>query len=153
MSEQHFGHLNRGYLRGPFGSAEVAEFETNIDLVNSVAQRSPGYVANVDVDAEEAREVFFWPEADLNRVAITISVWTDPHLLNAFVHKTIHGRFLTRRHEWFRPMDGPSYVVWPIKTGHLPDLAEAKAAYDRLASSGPGPEAFDFGWLAARPAS
>lgn len=148
MGKQQYGHLNRGYLRGPFGSAEIAEFENSIELVNSVAQRSEGYIMNVDVDPEAARDAFFWPEADLNRQAVTLSIWSDPQLLQAFVHNTIHGRFLQRRHEWFETVKGPSYVVWPMPLGHVPTLAEAKVAYDRLALEGPGPAAFDFRWLA-----
>lgn len=150
MAGMHVAHLNRGYLRGPFGSEVIAEFETAIDSVNGAAQRSPGYVCNVDLDSADVRAAFFPPEADLNRIAATLSVWDDPHRLMHFALKSLHGRFLARRAEWFEPMPGPAYVVWPIPAGHVPTLAEAKAAHDRLADQGAGPGAYDFKWLAAQ---
>lgn len=149
MSGSHVAHLNRGYLKAPFGSPEVAEFENAIDAVNGAAQRTAGYVCNVDVDPADARAAFFPLDADTNRIAATLSVWDDPHKLADFALKTIHGQFLARRAEWFEAMKGPAYVVWPIEEGHVPTLAEAKAAYDRLVQHGPGPTAFDFKWLAA----
>ena len=151
MTEFHVAHFNRGYLRGPFGSAEIEPFESAIDTVNSVAQRSPGYIRNVDVDPEEARRAFFPADAALDRIAATLSVWDDPHRLADFALRTIHGSFLKRRGEWFEVMEGPAYVVWPIPAGHVPTLAEAKLAYERLKTSGPSDAAFDFKWLGPSP--
>lgn len=144
----HYAHLNRGYLIAPFGFPEVAEFEAGIQVINSAAERSAGFVRTIDLDPSEVRAAFFPPNADLNRIAATLSVWEDPQHLAEFTHKTIHGRFLARRGDWFEAMDGPAYVVWPIEAGHCPSLSEAKSAYATLCKNGPSASAFDFKWLA-----
>ena len=149
MSGVWYAHLNRGYLKAPFGSADVAEFEAGIDVVNGAAERSAGFVRTVDLDPAEVRAAFFTLDADVNRIAATLSVWKDPQLLADFTFKTVHGQFLSRRANWFEALDGPGYVVWPIGAGHVPALAEAKAAYDRLSERGPDAHAFNFKWLAA----
>lgn len=146
MAGTHVAHLNRGYMRGPWGDPAIAGFEDNLTRVNAVAERSTGFVVNVGVDAEAVKRLFFPDCADPARVAATLSVWESVAALEAFVHHTIHGRFLSRRDEWFESMPGPAYVIWPIPAGHVPTLAEARAAHDRLARDGAGPTAFDFAW-------
>jgi hypothetical protein len=147
MDGRHYAHLNRGYLKAPFGDPAVAEFEAALAQVNAVAARSPGFIANLGVNARLAQRLFYPAGGVTGRVAATLSVWEDPHLLRHFVHDTLHGRFLARRAAWFVPMEGPAYVIWPIAPGHRPDLFEAQRAWVRLRDTGPGPDAFDFPWL------
>ena len=40
----HIAQMNMGYLRHPFGDPRIAEFENNSDLVNGIADRSPGFI-------------------------------------------------------------------------------------------------------------
>lgn len=62
------------------------------------------------------------------------------------MHKTIHGAFLNRRAEWFERLEAPSYVIWPIPAGHIPNLVEGRERLMLLREHGPSDEAFGFGY-------
>lgn len=143
-------HMNWGILRAAWGDPLVAGFTDAVGRVNAVAERTPGYVwrmQNEQMDAEAALMADLGPA---DRLAATLSVWESAGALMHFVQKTLHGAFLKRRAEWFEPLDGPSYVIWPIASGHRPDVAEALIARDKMARSGATAEAFDFAYLQAR---
>lgn len=143
----HVGHFNLGILIGDWGSSAVAEFEDAIDAVNSLAERSPGFVRNIGgetLDAQVAASEH--PLMRNPRLAATLSVWEHPKALDHFVNNTLHGAFLRRRANWFETTDEPNYVMWPIKAGHVPTLEEALERLSLLGENGPSSEAFDFAW-------
>lgn len=76
----------------------------------------------------------------------TLSVWQCFGDFEHFVHKTIHGQFLARRAEWFEELDVPSYVIWPIRAGHIPTLAEGKERLMLLRRNGPSEDAYNFSY-------
>ena len=73
-----------------------------------------------------------------------LTVWDDVEDLRRFTYKTEHAGFIRRRKEWFGPLDGPHMALWWVAEDRLPDLNEAKARLERLASKGPTPDAFTF---------
>lgn len=144
---QHIAQMNMGYLLHPFGDPRIAGFEENTDRVNAVADRSNGFVWRMK-DEDSAL-----PENDCGRlfgrpdVALaTLSVWESFEDFDHFVHKTIHGTFLNRRAEWFESVEAPSYVIWPIQAGHIPNLVEGRERLMLLREHGPSDEAFDFSY-------
>ncbi|MEM9975449.1 MAG: DUF3291 domain-containing protein [Pseudomonadota bacterium] len=149
---QHIAHLNWAYLAAPWGDPAVAGFTDNVARVNATAARMPGFVARPDLSERQIHRLLFAPRGtfDPAREAVTLSVWESAEALEAFVYRTVHGKFVTRRAEWFLPVPGPAYVIWPIDRGHVPTLAEADAALARLECEGAGPSAFDFKWLHAQ---
>lgn len=144
-------HLNWAYLKAPWGDPAVAEFTDNVDRVNAAAARSPGFVARPRIDDAALLDLVRVTDGRLDpaRMAATLSVWESPASLRAFVTRTVHGRFLARRGEWFVPQGVPVHVLWPVAAGHVPDLFEAKARMRRLWSDGPSAEAYDLGWSVA----
>ncbi len=142
-------HINIGYLRDV---PEVSEFWDNVDRVNGIAERWPGFVANVDYEAAELAgfaplfdEI---PEPpDPARIIATLSAWQSAHDLHGFAAKGVHGDFRDRRATWFLPLQGAAYVIWPIAPGHTPDMAEARDRLARIRAEGPSKEAYDFKWL------
>lgn len=141
----HIAQMNMGYLLHPHGDLRIAEFEDNSDRVNAVADRSKGFIWRLqgegyDLPENDTGALFGRPAVAL----ATLSTWESYEDFEHFVHKTIHGQFIDRRAEWFEHVDGPSYVIWPIKNGHIPSLTEGKAKLLQLRSDGPSPEAYDF---------
>lgn len=137
--------MNMGYLLYPSGDPRIAEFEGNSDRVNAAADRSKGFVwrlkdAELELPDNDYGRLFGRPEVAL----ATLSVWESFEDLAGFVHKTVHGRFLKRRSEWFEHVDVPSYVIWPVEAGHIPTLVEGKERLMRLREHGPCDEAYDF---------
>ncbi len=147
-------HLNWAYLRAPWGDPRVAEFCDNVDRVNRAAARSPGFVARPDFDETALYGLVQVSDGpfDPERMAATLSIWETPEHLERYVHRTVHGRFLKRRADWFVPQGVPNYVVWPIADRHVPDAAEAVERMRMLWARGPTKDGYDFRWLRAQAA-
>lgn len=145
-------HLNVAYLRAGRGAPEVAEFWDNTDRVNMLASRWPGFIANIGFDdAELARAAPLFAELPAHpkptRLIATLSAWATPGDLHDFTTRGVHGRFRDRRAEWFVPLSGATYVVWPVAPGHLPTMAEALDRLAAIRADGPSSTAYDFKWL------
>ena len=138
-------HFNVARLLHPPGDPRVAEFTSNTQRVNAVAERSPGFIWRWADDTAEVDGSGGYQAVDADPcLAISLSVWESRADLQHFVQKTVHGAFLRRRAEWFAPWDGPNYVIWPWRRDGIPTVAEGWARLDRLARQGATPDAFDF---------
>lgn len=149
-------HMNLARLLHPAGDPRVAEFVMGIDAVNMIAERNPGFVWRLiaPVSRSDASGTFEAIDADEPMIASSLSVWEDPESLRFFVNKTLHGVFVRKRTDWFEPMAGPVYVIWPVQLDTRPTMADAKAKLADLAALGASAAVYDFKWLdAQRPAT
>jgi Domain of unknown function (DUF3291) len=133
--------LNIGRLTAPLDDPRIAEFVNNLDRINGMAERMPGFVWRLVGDGGNATG-FRW--SDDPQVIVNISVWESVAALETFVFRTAHAQFYKRRAEWFGLMDQPHFALWWVPDGHRPDLAEAKARLDDLHANGPSDRVF--GW-------
>ena len=120
----------------------MAGFMDNLDQINELAERSPGFVYRYQTEAGNATDerIFDDPQMLLN-----LSVWDDVESIKAYTYKTEHVDFLRRRREWFTPADGwPVIACWWIPEGHVPGLEEAKERLEHLRDNGPTDKAFTF---------
>lgn len=143
----YVAQFNWGVLIDDWDTPTVAEFQDNLDRVNALAMRSPGYVWHMPSDEMEASQMD--PDGSLGgnpRLASTLSVWQDCAALDHFVHKSLHNAFLKRSAEWFEKPTGPRHVIWPIEVGQKPTLTEAVSRLKKLGDNGPSSEAYDFNW-------
>lgn len=151
--------FNIGVLRYDWDDPRVADFAENIDRVNNIAKRSPGFVWMLDDDAMDAAQND--PEGLLGgnpRTASTLSVWEDADSLGRFVWTTVHRAFYARRDEWYGPDQGPRLVLWRVAEGHRPTIAEAMDRLQHIDRHGPSAHAFGWdeiqheatGWVAHR---
>jgi Domain of unknown function (DUF3291) len=101
---RHLAQLNIGRLRYPTDDPRMADFMNNLDLVNGIAERTPGFVWRLKDESNNATA--FRPFADL-QMAINLSLWENFEAFERFVWQTVHKRFYGRRHEWFDKADGP----------------------------------------------
>lgn len=140
-------HFNVARLLYPPGDPRVAEFTTNTQRVNLVAERSPGFIWRWKDEAStvEGSGGYQAVEADPN-LAISLSVWDSVAAFRFFVQQTVHGAFLRRREEWFAPWGGPNYVIWPWMGDGAPTVAEGWDRLERLTREGPSSEAYDLHW-------
>ena len=140
--------LNFGTLRHDWDDPRIAPFRSALDTVNAIGQRSPGFIWMLDEDSMDAAQQD--PEGPFGaapRTASTLSVWRDGPSLMAFVHTTLHAKFLARAEEWFEPGDHGHVVLWHVPQGHRPTLAEGMARFALLRRLGDTPEAFRPGAL------
>jgi hypothetical protein len=135
----HLAELNVGKFKYPTSDPRMADFMNNLDRVNAMAERFPGFVWRLKGDNNNATEFRIGDD-----MAVNLSVWETPNALEDFVFKTVHVQFYKRRQEWFDLMEKPHMVFWWVEEGHLPSLDEA---YERLTHyQQNGPTEFAFGW-------
>ena len=139
---QHLAQLNIGRIRYKTDDPRMADFMNNLERVNALAERSPGFVWRYKDDSGNATETR--PFADDARMLINMSVWESVEALEKFVWQTVHTRFYNRKHEWFEKLDGAIFVLWHVPAGHRPGVAEAIARLEHLKAHGPSEHAF--GW-------
>ncbi|MDH3294438.1 MAG: DUF3291 domain-containing protein [Acidimicrobiia bacterium] len=145
-ASHHLAQLNLARALGPpedpSADAVMREFMDNLDHVNSLADRSPGFVWRLQTDDGNATSIRAFDEPDL---LLNLSVWEDFESFHHYVYKTDHADFLRRRKEWFKPVEGlPVTVLWWIPAGMLPTVDEAIGRLRHLAEDGPTSEAFNF---------
>lgn len=141
--------LNVGRLLAPPGDPLVAEFIDNIDRINALAKRMPGFVwmleggetGNIGAAATDEEPLF----------NANLSVWEDATSLRNFVYKTAHARFLDRKLEWFAPMRENHLVFWWVPAGHRPSLEDALARLELHRKRGDSDRAFGWDWLQNQP--
>ena len=142
-ADRHLAELNVGRLVGPTDDPRLADFMANLERVNALAERSPGFVWRLKGEDEAKGATDFTMPSDPT-MAVNLSVWESAEALETFVWKTVHKRFYTRKAEWFTPMERPHFVMWWVAPGHRPTLDEAQAKLDHLTAHGPSEVAF--GW-------
>jgi heme-degrading monooxygenase HmoA len=141
MSAYELAQLNIGIIRGPMDSPVMAEFAANLERINALAERSPGFLLRLQTEAGDATALR--PFEDENML-LNMSVWRDLESLNAYVYRSAHVEIMRRRREWFERMEQPFLVLWWVPRGHRPSIAEAIAKLEWLRSKGPSSEAFNF---------
>lgn len=141
MYAYELAQLNIGIIRGPIDSPIMAEFAANLDRINALAERSPGFVWRLQT--EEGNATAIRPFANEN-IALNLSVWRDVESLNAFVYRSAHVEIMRRRKEWFERMAEAFLVLWWVRNGHRPTVDEAIARLETLRARGPTSEAFTF---------
>jgi Domain of unknown function (DUF3291) len=141
MNAPHIAQLNIGRPLHALDDPRMAGFMANLDRVNAIAERSPGFVWRLKDESNNATALKPFDDPNL---LVNMSVWESVEALERFVWATAHKQFYNRKGGWFEKLRGPHFVMWPIPAGHIPDLGEAKA---RLAHhSRHGDSDFAFGW-------
>jgi len=141
--------LNVGRLRGTTDDPIVAEFMENLDRINGLGKRMPGFVWMMEGAAGAGNT-----EAKIDgdpRYVPNLTVWETAAQLETFVFKTLHAKFMERRAEWFEALETMPFVMWWVPDGYKPTLAEALAKLAQLQSNGETPAAFGWDYLRANP--
>src|ERR1051326_4821629 len=141
MSRFHLAQVNIGRLRAPIGDPIMEGFRSQLDPINALADRSPGFVWRLQTDEGNATSIRPY---DDERMAINMSVWESLEALQQFVYRTAHAGPLRDRKEGFEPIEGPILALWWIPAGHLPSVVEAKERLAHLAAHGASPYALTF---------
>ncbi len=144
----HLAEFNIGTLLYDWDDPRVADFLNGLDLVNGIAQRSPGFVWMMDGAAMEAAQAD--PEGPLGgnpRTASTLSVWEDVARLEHFVWNTVHKQFYDRKEDWYGAVESLRLVMWWVPVGHRPTIDEAMARFRHLEQHGDSDHAFGWAYL------
>ena len=143
----HLAELNVGRLVAPTDDPRVADFMNNLDRINGLGKRMPGFVWMMEGSGEPGTGN---TEAKIDgdpQFVSNLTVWEDLPSLENFVWNTVHRQFYNRRAEWFEVMGKMHFVMWWVPEGHRPTLDEALARLDHLNEHGASDEAFGWAWL------
>ena len=141
--------LNVGRLRGTTDDPIVAEFMENLDRINGLGKRMPGFVWMMEGAAGAGNT-----EAKIDgdpRYVPNLTVWETAAQLETFVFNTLHAKFMERGAEWFEVLETMHFVMWWVPDGQKPTLAEALAKLTQLQSDRETPAAFGWDYLCANP--
>ncbi|MDJ0920832.1 MAG: DUF3291 domain-containing protein [Henriciella sp.] len=135
--------LNVAEALYPMDDPRMDGFTGPIEVINALAERSPGFVWRLEDDSERdgALDLRLPGETD---VLVNMSVWDDVDSLYHFVYKTAHAKLIRQREDWFVPMTQAILVLWWVPDGHIPDLHEANERLQHFRANGPTPHAFSF---------
>ncbi len=144
----HLAELNIGRLLAPTDDPRVAEFMDNLDRVNGLGKRMPGFVWMMEGSGEPGTGNTENAIGGDPQLVSNLTVWEDLASLETFVYKTLHAKFFERRAEWFEVLGDQHLVLWWVEEGHRPTLDEALDRLEDLRRNGPSERAF--GWAEAR---
>ncbi len=133
--------LNVGYAQYPLDDPRMAGFMDNLDRINTLAERAPGFVWRMKSDSGNATDIAVPGDAEM---ISNLSVWEDVASLGAYVFNTVHAQFYNRKERWFVQMERPHFVMWWVADGHIPTLQEAMERLKHLQDNGSTDHAF--GW-------
>ena len=140
----HLAQLNIGRLLAPTDDPRVKDFMDNLDLVNGVGKRMPGFVWMMEGSGEPGRgNTDIKIDGDPQFVS-NLTVWESVSALETYVWGTVHKQFYDRKAEWFEVLGQQHFVMWWTPEGHLPTLDEGLARLQHLRDNGDSDHAF--GW-------
>jgi hypothetical protein len=140
----HLAELNIGRLLAPTDDPRVADFMNNLDRINGLGKRMPGFVWMSEGSGEPGTGNTENSIGDDPLLVFNLTVWEDVPSLQDFVYKTLHAKFIDRKAEWFEVLGEQHFVMWWVEEGHRPTRDEALARLNDLRENGPSDRAF--GW-------
>jgi hypothetical protein len=141
VAQYQIAEINIARMRGvDINDPIMQEFVENLDTVNGIAEKSPGFVWRLKDESDNATALN--PYND-EQIIINISVWETIEDLEHFMYTTFHSEFLKRRKEWFFKFGKAHTAMWWTPAGKFPTLQEAVDQLDYLQTHGPSEKVFD----------
>lgn len=141
MSDWELAQLNIATLLAPIDSPTLADFVSELDRINAIAENSSGFVWRSQSENGNATDMANDFGDD---VVANLSVWRSVDELHNYIFRTAHAQMMSRRKQWFKMMRETYAVLWWVPLGHRPTLSEARMKLELLRSRGPTPAAFTF---------
>jgi hypothetical protein len=148
--KMHLAELNVGRLVAPTDDPKVAEFMDNLDRINGLGKRMPGFVWMMEGSGEPGTGN---TDVKLNGDPLfvaNLTVWDDYDSLKTFVYQTLHKKFMDRGKEWFEVLTDKHFVMWWVPEGHHPTIEEAMDRLQYLQQNGDTDHAFGWSHLAEK---
>ena len=141
MNNYHLAQVNIAKMLAPIDSSVMADFVNNLDRINGIAEKSPGFVWRLTGDENNATALRVFEDDFL---IINMSVWESKEALFNFTYASQHAGILKRKNEWFHKLTDMHMCFWYVEVGHEPSPEEAKLRLQYLNDHGETPYAFSF---------
>lgn len=140
MSDWQIAQLNIAQMLTPADSPQMAEFFDNLNRINALADRAPGFVWRLQSAIGSAVSTYYFGQAAI----VNMSVWQDIESLHDYVYRSAHAEIMAKRRQWFAHLREAYSVLWWVPAGTNLTLQQAKTRLQRLQSEGPSAAAFTF---------
>jgi Domain of unknown function (DUF3291) len=137
----HLAQINIGRLIAPLDDPKIAEFVAQLEPINALADKAPGFVWRLQSESGNATDIAY---NDDPSIMVNMSVWESLEALREYVYKSDHMKVLRDRAKWFEKMDKPHYCLWWIPAGHIPTVAEGRERLEHYQTNGATPYSFWF---------
>ena len=137
----HLAQYNLARLVAPLDDRLLADFVANLQPINGLGDRTPGFVWRHQTEDGDSTSVRVRGDP---LILINFTVWEDIESLFEFTYRGGHAELYRRRREWFEPPSEAHLVLWWIPAGHIPTVDEGEERLDYLRAHGPTGGAFNF---------
>jgi hypothetical protein len=141
MSTHQLAQINIGRLIAPVGDPKVAEFVKQLEPINAIADRAPGFIWRLQSASGNATDIVY---SDDPSMLVNMSVWESLEALRNYVYRSDHVRVFRDRAKWFVKLDKPIYCLWWVPAGHIPTVAEGRERMEHYQQHGSTPFSFWF---------
>ena len=145
----HLAQINIGRLIAPIDDPRIAEFVSQLDPINALADGAPGFVWRLQSTSGNAIDIAY---NDDPFMIVNMSVWESIEALRDFAYRSDHISVFRDRAKWFEKMDKPNYCLWWVLEGHRPTVAEGRERLERYQTHGATPYSFWFSQRFPQPA-
>ena len=128
--------FSRGFL-----SRFLGGFASQLDTINALADRSPGFVWRLQTEGGDATEIDIFGDPELS---VNMSVWESMEALFDYVYRSAHSQPLGNRKDWFLPMARSHLALWWIEAPSRPTIGDAEERLLLIEKNGPTSAAFTF---------
>src|SRR5216684_3596979 len=104
----HLAQINIARLIAPLDDPKIAEFVAQLDPINALADRAPGFVWRLQSSSGNATDIAY---NDDPFVIVNMSVWESIEALHDFAYRSNHAKVFRDRAKWFEKMDKPNYCL------------------------------------------
>jgi hypothetical protein len=137
----HLAQINIGRLVAPVDDPKIAEFVAQLEPINALADKAPGFVWRQQSNSGNATDIAY---SDDPFVIVNMSVWESLQTLRDYVYRSDHIRVFRDRAKWFEKATKPNYCLWWVPVGHVPTVAEGRERIEHYQEHGSTPYAFWF---------
>jgi hypothetical protein len=138
VKHYQLAQVNIGRMLGALDSEVMAGFVAQLDEINALADRSPGFIWRL----KDATGVQIYDDP---LILVNMSVWESVETLRQFVYKSGHVAPLRDRSKWFEKPAQAHMAMWWVPAGHIPTVEEARERLEYRRNWGDSPIAFSFG--------
>lgn len=137
----HLAQINIARLVAPIDDPRIADFVSQLDAINALAEAAPGFVWRLKSDGGNATDIAY---NDDPFIIPNMSVWESVEALRDYTYTSKHVDVFRERARWFERMDKPHYCLWWVPAGHIPTVAEGRERLEHYQRHGATPHAFWF---------
>ena len=148
MPSHHLAQINIARLIAPLDNPRIVDFVAQLDPVNALAERSPGFVWRLKSASGNATDIAYNEDPF---VIVSMSVWESVEALKNFVYASDHIVPFRDRAKWFEKLGKPHYCLWWIPAGHIPSFTEGRERLEHYQQHGATDHAFWFNKLFPEP--